>query len=162
MGDDCSRKWSRSGRVRPRLPDLCVTMWPWIQRFSPRGGDVKGDRMKVSAFAQVGYRTFPDDFEQHHDSSVDTPWRAGRSARSPRGVSRLPRRPDARGPFGLRRGGLHRARAGQLRHERQPEPDGRGAGLRHRERRARRRHLSRPADRSASRASRCASPRSTR
>ncbi len=31
--------------------------------------------MKVSAFAQVGYRTFPEDFEQHHDSSVDTPWR---------------------------------------------------------------------------------------
>jgi hypothetical protein len=36
---------------------------------------VKGDRTKVSAFAQVGYRTFPEDFEQHLDSSVDTPWR---------------------------------------------------------------------------------------
>jgi alkanesulfonate monooxygenase SsuD/methylene tetrahydromethanopterin reductase-like flavin-dependent oxidoreductase (luciferase family) len=30
--------------------------------------------MKVSAFAQLGYRSLPEDFEQHHDSSVDTPW----------------------------------------------------------------------------------------
>jgi hypothetical protein len=30
--------------------------------------------MKVSAFAQVAYRSFPADFEQHHDSAVDTPW----------------------------------------------------------------------------------------
>ena len=30
--------------------------------------------MKVSAFAQVAYRTFPADFERHHDSAVDTPW----------------------------------------------------------------------------------------
>jgi alkanesulfonate monooxygenase SsuD/methylene tetrahydromethanopterin reductase-like flavin-dependent oxidoreductase (luciferase family) len=30
--------------------------------------------MKVSAFAQVAYRTFPTDFERHHDSAVDTPW----------------------------------------------------------------------------------------
>ena len=31
--------------------------------------------MKVSAFAQLAYRHFPADFEQHYDSSVDTPWR---------------------------------------------------------------------------------------
>lgn len=30
--------------------------------------------MKVTAFAQVGYRTFPADFEQHYESAVDTPW----------------------------------------------------------------------------------------
>jgi alkanesulfonate monooxygenase SsuD/methylene tetrahydromethanopterin reductase-like flavin-dependent oxidoreductase (luciferase family) len=30
--------------------------------------------MKVSAFAQVAYRTFAPDFEQHHDSAVDPPW----------------------------------------------------------------------------------------
>ena len=30
--------------------------------------------MKITAFAQAGYRAFPDDFEQHHDSSVTTPW----------------------------------------------------------------------------------------
>ena len=30
--------------------------------------------MKVSAFAQVAYRTFPADFERHHDSAVDPPW----------------------------------------------------------------------------------------
>jgi alkanesulfonate monooxygenase SsuD/methylene tetrahydromethanopterin reductase-like flavin-dependent oxidoreductase (luciferase family) len=31
--------------------------------------------MKVSAFAQLAYRGFAADFQQHHDSSVDTPWR---------------------------------------------------------------------------------------
>ncbi len=30
--------------------------------------------MKVSAFAQVAYRTWPTDFEQHHDSAVEAPW----------------------------------------------------------------------------------------
>ena len=30
--------------------------------------------MKISAFAQVAYRTFPTDFERHHDSAVHTPW----------------------------------------------------------------------------------------
>jgi alkanesulfonate monooxygenase SsuD/methylene tetrahydromethanopterin reductase-like flavin-dependent oxidoreductase (luciferase family) len=30
--------------------------------------------MKISAFAQVAYRTFPPDFEQLHDSAVHTPW----------------------------------------------------------------------------------------
>jgi hypothetical protein len=31
--------------------------------------------VKVSAFAQVAYRAFPDVFERHYDSAVDTPWR---------------------------------------------------------------------------------------
>ena len=30
--------------------------------------------MKVSVFAQVAYRTFPADFERHHDSAVGAPW----------------------------------------------------------------------------------------
>src|SRR5262245_20890091 len=30
--------------------------------------------MKVSAFSQVAYRTFAADFQQHHDSAVETPW----------------------------------------------------------------------------------------
>jgi len=30
--------------------------------------------MKISAFAQVAYRTWPADFERHHDSAVDVPW----------------------------------------------------------------------------------------
>jgi alkanesulfonate monooxygenase SsuD/methylene tetrahydromethanopterin reductase-like flavin-dependent oxidoreductase (luciferase family) len=30
--------------------------------------------MKVTAFAQLSYRQFPNDFEKHHDSAVDTPW----------------------------------------------------------------------------------------
>lgn len=30
--------------------------------------------MKVSLFAQVPYRTLPEDFEQHHESVVTTPW----------------------------------------------------------------------------------------
>ena len=30
--------------------------------------------MKVTAFAQLGYRQFPADFEKRYDSAVDTPW----------------------------------------------------------------------------------------
>jgi alkanesulfonate monooxygenase SsuD/methylene tetrahydromethanopterin reductase-like flavin-dependent oxidoreductase (luciferase family) len=30
--------------------------------------------MKVSAFAQVAYRTFPSNFQRDHNSAVDTPW----------------------------------------------------------------------------------------
>ena len=99
--------------------------------------------MKVSAFAQVGLPHLSGRLRAASRFVGRHAMAAGRSARSSRGVSGLPRWPDARGPFGLRRSGLHRARAGELRHERQSEPDGLGAGLRHRERRARCRHLSR-------------------